>query len=68
MTQPEKELPYQILCPECLEPCRIILRDYRITLSDCKNNHKRENISLPEFEEMKKKKSKRNLIYVRPII
>ncbi len=56
MTQPEKEFPYQILCPECSEPCRILLRDYKITLSDCKNNHRRENISLSEFEEIKKKK------------
>ena len=56
MTQPEKEFPYQILCPECSEPCRILLRDYKITLSDCKNNHRRENISLAEFEEIKKKK------------
>ena len=56
MTQSEKDLPYQILCPECSEPCRIFLRDYKITLSDCKNNHRKENISFPEFEEIKKKK------------
>ena len=59
MTQAEKELKSQIVCPECYEPCRIFINDYKITLSDCKNNHKRENISLAEYEEIKKKNIKK---------
>ena len=59
MTQSEKEIKSQILCPECSEPCRIFINDYKITLSDCKNNHKRENISLAEYEEIKKKNIKK---------
>ena len=59
MIQTEKELESQILYPECSEPCRIFINDYKITLSDWKNNHKKENISLEEYEEIKKKNIKK---------
>ena len=60
MAQPEKECLGQILCPECSEPCKIFIRDYKITLSDCKNNHKKENLTMSEYQEIKKKQTQKN--------
>ena len=41
----------QIICPICGEIAKILINDYKITIFDCKNNHKKENISLTEFEK-----------------
>ena len=40
-----------VICPECKERARILIKDYKITLYDCKNGHKLENIFLPDFEK-----------------
>ena len=39
-----------IICPICGESIKIDIKDYKITLFECKNNHKIENILLDEFE------------------
>ena len=39
-----------ILCPECKEICKYDMKDYKITLYDCKNGHKIKNIKLNEYE------------------
>ena len=57
MTQPEKLTQKEILCPECSEPCLLSLRNFKISLANCKNGHKKENISLSEYEEIKKKQN-----------
>ena len=44
-----------IICPECGEHVLINIKDYKITLCGCKNNHKTENILLNEFLETQKK-------------
>ena len=33
-----------IICPTCNENILIDIKDYKINLNDCKNNHKKENI------------------------
>ncbi len=43
--------PKNIICPECKEDIQFFIKDYVITLSDCKNNHKKENIFLDKFDE-----------------
>ena len=39
-----------IICPECNESIRFLIKDYKITLYDCKNRHNFKNILLNEFE------------------
>ena len=39
-----------IICPECGGCCLIKIVDYNIELFDCKNGHKKYNISIPNFE------------------
>jgi len=39
-----------IICPICGQSIRIDIKDYKITLFECKNNHKIDNILLDEFE------------------
>ena len=45
MTQQGKECLGKILCPECSEPCKIFIKDYKITLSDCKNKQKKRKFN-----------------------
>ena len=40
-----------IICPSCGENCRIKIENYKITLYECKNGHKLDNITLDEFNE-----------------
>ena len=40
-----------IICPECGENINIKIKNYKISLYDCKNGHKIDNLSLDEFEE-----------------
>ena len=40
-----------IICPECAENAFISLNEYKITLYNCKNGHKNDNIQLNEFEK-----------------
>ena len=51
----EKEIiSNEILCPECKENILININNYKINLYDCKNRHKRENITLNEYENIQK--------------
>ena len=51
----EKEIILnEIICPECKENILINIKDYKINLYDCKNEHKIENISLNEYENKQK--------------
>ena len=51
---PEKISKY-IICPTCEEYCRIFInRNFKIKLYDCKNQHKKDNILLREFESTQK--------------
>ena len=52
--EPEKKkkiISKDIICPTCNENILIDIKDYKINLYDCKNNHKIENILLNKFEE-----------------
>ena len=39
-----------IICPECKENIFIDIKNFRINLNDCKNNHIRNNVQLEEYE------------------
>ena len=43
-----------IICPTCNENILIDIKDYKINLNDCKNNHNKENILLNKYEETQK--------------
>lgn len=43
----------EIICPKCLEQCRIKIEEYNIILSKCKNNHI-TYMSLDKFKESQK--------------
>ena len=43
-----------VICPECKENILINIKDYRINLYDCKNNHIKNNILLEEYENTQK--------------
>ena len=40
-----------IICPICKEICFIEIKDYKILLYNCENNHRKENILIKEFDE-----------------
>ena len=40
---------HEVICPFCKEYCEFEMKNYRITLSGCKNGHKMENIKLNEY-------------------
>ena len=40
-----------IICPKCEENCLLNIKDYKIFLSECKNEHKINNIRLNEFDD-----------------
>ena len=40
-----------VICPECKENSRISIKDFKISLYECKNNHKTEDLQLNEFEK-----------------
>jgi len=29
----------EIICPECQEPCKLRINNFKLELFDCKNNH-----------------------------
>ena len=39
----------EIICPQCKEPCRIIIENYKIKLYECINGHITKNITLIDF-------------------
>ena len=41
----------EIICPKCNESIRIHLKDYKINLYECINNHKIDNLSFTEFDK-----------------
>ena len=43
----------EIICPKCLEQCKIKIKNYLIELYDCKNNHSTK-MKLDEFKESQK--------------
>ena len=38
-----------IICPDCKEPCRINMNDYKIKLYECPNGHINEGIKIDDF-------------------
>ena len=40
-----------VICPKCGENCLLHIKDYKIQLSDCKNSHIINNISLEEYKD-----------------
>ena len=50
--QKEEKINYKnIICPECKENIKLDIKNYKINLYECKNNHKIENILLNELKE-----------------
>ena len=45
----------EIICPECGEICKIKFNNYKISLYDCKNGHKIDNLSYDEYEKSQNK-------------
>ena len=41
-----------IICPQCKESIIISVKDYKISLSQCKNGHKYDNLLLSQFNEL----------------
>ena len=39
-----------VICPKCGRNIRLKLNNYKISLFDCKDNHRRDDLSLKEFE------------------
>ena len=44
-----------IICPQCKEPCRFTIDNYKIKLFDCAHNHINSNIKLADFYETQRK-------------
>ena len=44
----------EVICPICNENCFIEIKDFKISLYGCKNNHKKTDILLNEYEETQK--------------
>ena len=48
----DEKINYQnIICPECKENIKMDIKNYKINLYECKNNHKIENILFNELKE-----------------
>ena len=43
-----------VICPECKENILINIKEYKINLNQCKNNHIKNNITLDEYEKIQK--------------
>ena len=44
----------EVICPECKEPCRFQIENYKIKLFNCKNGHTVKNIQMKEFQDKQK--------------
>ncbi len=44
----------EVICPECKEPCRFQIENYKVKLSNCKNGHLIENMKLKDFAKKQK--------------
>ena len=49
-----KLISNNFICPKCGDNIRIDINDYKISLYECKNGHKMNNILLGEFESIYK--------------
>ena len=64
--QKEEKINYKnIICPECKENIKLDIKNYKINLYECKNNHKIENIL---FNELKESQNINKVIYAKKII
>ena len=45
------EISKDIICPKCGECCLIKIKDYKITLCECKNGHDLNDLSFENFEK-----------------
>ena len=55
--EPQEELLHDsedIICPKCEKFALMSLKNYKISLSNCQNNHNTNNILLPDFEKTQK--------------
>ena len=43
-----------IICPQCKEPCRIRIENYKIQLYECINGHMTKNITFGDFDKTQK--------------
>jgi predicted nucleic acid-binding Zn ribbon protein len=43
----------EVICPKCGYSIRIKIKDYKISLYDCKNSHIVDNLQFDEFEKLK---------------
>ena len=43
-----------IICPQCNENIKMDIKNYKINLFECKNNHRKENILFNEFRKSQK--------------
>ena len=43
-----------IICPQCHEPCRIKINNFKIELSGCKNKHNSNDIKVKDFPDTQK--------------
>ena len=50
----KKVVSKDIICPECKENTLIDIKNFKIYLSGCKNNHERKNILLHNYDEVQK--------------
>ena len=53
INEQQKKSKY-IICPECKERSRILIKDYKVEIYDCKNGHKINNILFSDFENTQK--------------
>ena len=44
----------EIICPKCFEITKLKIKDYKVKLFDCKNNHQNYNIFLNKYEDTQK--------------
>ena len=51
----KEEVNYKnIICPECKEKIKMEIKNYKINLYECKNNHKKDDILFDELKESQK--------------
>ena len=43
-----------VICPKCKERIKMNIKNYKVNLFDCKNEHKYNNLSLKEYEDTQK--------------
>lgn len=57
MVNAKKSKTKEIICPKCKKNIFISIKDYRINLYDCINNHKISNILFSEYDKTQKPKA-----------